>query len=243
MAGTALLRSSDAARKTPSSFDATFRTVGGVDSGDGDDETGGAVVRRRDGRDEAGGDFDAFVRAEAAELLRLASLVTWDQALGEDLVQECLFRLARRWPRVRAMEHRRAYARRVLLNLAFDTSARRTRQRAELDRRPGGPLEQPDDSTERAIRVVDVTFELKAALGSLARRQRAVLVLRYLEDLSEAETAELLGCSIGTVKSTASRALERLRTAVSSENGDALEGERDESDLETSTNERKGARR
>lgn len=176
-------------------------------------------MRGQDARDAARGDFDAFVRAEAADLLRVAYVVTWDLPSGEDLVQECFLRLARRWPRVRKMEHPRAYARKVLFNLALDGSAGRSRRRAELSP-PGAGAERPDDATERAMQVVDVNFELRAALGTLAPRQRAVLVLRYLEDLSEAEVAELLGCSLGTVKSTASRALDRLRATTSTWGGD-----------------------
>jgi RNA polymerase sigma-70 factor (sigma-E family) len=177
-------------------------------------------MRRRDTRDEVRDDFDAFVRAEAADLLRTAYVVTWDLPLAEDLVQECLLRIAHRWPRVRTMDHSRAYARRVLFNLALDSSARHARQRAELARAGAGDhFEHADDSTERAMQVVDVTFELAAALATLASRQRAVLVLRYLDDLSEAEVADLLGCSAGTVKSTASRALDRLRASTSTWDG------------------------
>ena len=179
-------------------------------------------MRGRDARDEARGDFEAFVHAEAADLLRTAYLVTWDLPLAEDLVQECLLRLARRWPWVRTMEHPLAYARKVLFNLALDSSARHSRQRAELGRSGGDHLEHaehPDDSTERAMQIVDATVVLKAALATLAPRQRAVLALRYLEDLSEAEVADLLGCSVGTVKSSASRALDRLRASTSTWDG------------------------
>jgi len=174
----------------------------------------------REARDQARGDFDDGVRAEAAHLLQTAYLVTWDLPLAEDLAQECLLRIARRWPRVRSMDYPVAYARKVLFNLALDGATRHARQRAELGRAGGGDhLEHSDDSTERAMRVVDATFVLKAALATLAPRQRAVLVLRYLEDLSEAEVADLLGCSVGTVKGTASRALDRLRASTSSWDG------------------------
>jgi RNA polymerase sigma-70 factor (sigma-E family) len=178
-------------------------------------------MRRGDAREETRGDFDAFVRSEAAGLLRTAYLVTSDLPLAEDLVQECLMRLARRWPRVRTMEHPVAYARKMLFHLALDSSARRARHRAELAHRAGvDHLDHPDDSSERAIRLVDATVELAAALATLAPRQRAVLVLRYLEDLSEAEVADLLGCSVGTVKSTTSRALDRLRAQTSNWDGE-----------------------
>jgi RNA polymerase sigma-70 factor (sigma-E family) len=166
-------------------------------------------------------DFDAFVDSQAAGLLRTAYLVVWDLPLAEDLVQECLLRIARRWPRVRDMDNPGGYARKVLFNLALGSAARTTRHRAELGR-GDDHLEHPDHSTEQAVQLVDASFELKAALATLAPRQRAVLVLRYLEDLSEAEVAELLSCSVGTVKSTASRALDRLRTSTTSWSRDSV---------------------
>jgi DNA-directed RNA polymerase specialized sigma24 family protein len=137
-------------------------------------------------RDRARDEFERFVAETTDDLLRTAYLVLWDLAGAEDLVQECLFRVARRWPRVRSMEHPTAYARRIVVNLALDGAERRRRHNAEL----------------------------LAVLGTLAPLQRAVLALRYYDDLSEAQVAEILGCSVGTVKSTAWRALERLRTVL-----------------------------
>lgn len=172
-------------------------------------------VRREDAREEARRDFDAFVRSQAASLVRTAYLVTWDLPLAEDLVQECLFRIARRWPRVRTMEQPLAYARKVVFHLALDSSARHARDRAELARARFDDPGHRDDAGERALRLVDASLELEAALATLTPRQRAVLVLRYLEDRSEADVAELLGCTVGTVKSTASRALDHLRAQTS----------------------------
>lgn len=157
-------------------------------------------------------DFDDFVAAVAAELLRTASLITWDRAAAEDLVQEALFKVARRWPRVRGMEHPVAYARKIVVNLALDASKRHRRHRSEL-----GPAdyvgETPDHAAARAFATIDTASDLTTALASLPPRQRAVLALRYFDDLTEAETAKVLGCTVGTVKSTTSRALERLRTS------------------------------
>jgi RNA polymerase sigma-70 factor (sigma-E family) len=163
-------------------------------------------------------EFEQFVTASSASLLRTAYLIAWDLTEAEDLVQECLLAVARRWPRVRGMEHPYAYARRMLINLALDGAARRSRRRQELD--PDAPsivAQMADDSCARALRDVDVRSELTQALGSLAPRQRAVLVLRYFEDLPEAQVARVLGCSVGTVKSTASRGLTRLQAALAAD--------------------------
>jgi RNA polymerase sigma-70 factor (sigma-E family) len=154
-------------------------------------------------------DFDEFVAGSLEQLLRTAYLITWDAGDAEDLVQECLFKVARRWPRVRGMAQRQAYARRILVNLALDDARGRARRHSELD---GAPvLEGP----ARDLLVgLETRAELLDALALLSPRQRAVLVLRYFNDLTEAQTAEVLGCSPGTVKSSASRGLARLREAL-----------------------------
>lgn len=160
-------------------------------------------------------EFEQFVADTAHDLLRTAYLVVWDLAGAEDLVQECLFRVARRWPRVRSMDHPAAYARRILVNLALDNATRRARHRSELDLSSRVPLEdRHDESAARALGMVESSSELIDAIGELPGRQRVTLVLRYFEDLTEAQVAETLGCSVGTVKSTTSRALERLRQTV-----------------------------
>lgn len=162
--------------------------------------------------DRARQEFELFVAHATKDLLRTAYLVAWDLSTGEDLVQECLLRVARRWPRVRAMQYPEAYARRVLLNLALDGAKSRGRDRAELGAERAVTLQFLGDAPAAvALGAVDNRDELVTALGALAPRQRAVLVLRYLEDLSEAQTAQALGCSVGTVKNTASHALEKLR--------------------------------
>jgi RNA polymerase sigma-70 factor (sigma-E family) len=167
-------------------------------------------VSRRLARTKA--EFDRFVTESGEGLLRTASLITWDAAAAEDLVQECLLRVARHWPRVRAMDHPRAFARTVLVNLALDDGRRRSRHRAELNGTGRSHVEDHED--DRAVRVlgrVEASADLTRALATLPSRQRAALVLRYFDDLTEAQTADAMGCSIGTVKSTTSRALERLR--------------------------------
>lgn len=158
-------------------------------------------------------EFEQFVTERTDALLRTAYLVAWDAAEAEDLVQECLLTVARRWPRVRRMDHPHAYARRVLINLALDGANRRSRRRSELHE-PALP-EAADENSLRALESIDSRAELVQALGTLPPRQRAVLVLRYFEDLTEAQIAAVLGCSVGTVKSTASRGLTRLHAAMS----------------------------
>jgi RNA polymerase sigma-70 factor (sigma-E family) len=166
-------------------------------------------------RDRTRAEFDRFVVRHSDGLLRTGYLITADLLETEDLVQECLLRVARRWPRVRSMEHPEAYARRILVNLAVRGSWKRTRRNKELqtsESRFDGDLLVERAVLDRPLR--DAGGELFAALRSLPARQRAVLVLRYFGDLSEADVAETLGCSLGTVKSTASRALARLREAL-----------------------------
>ena len=81
-------------------------------------------------------DFDEFVAGNVEQLLKTAYLITWDAGEAEDLVQECLFKVARRWPRVRGMAQPRAYARRILVNVALDDARCRARRRGELDAAP-----------------------------------------------------------------------------------------------------------
>ncbi len=154
-------------------------------------------------------DFDEFVAAHVNDLLRTAYLIAWDEVEAEDLVQECLFKVARRWPRVRSMDQPRAYARRILINLATDGARGRARRRVELEPPPASGAERSVDP----LAALDTHAELVEALGQLPPRQRAVLVLRYFHDLTETQAAEVLGCSPGTVKSNASRGLARLREA------------------------------
>jgi RNA polymerase sigma-70 factor (sigma-E family) len=162
--------------------------------------------------------FEDFVQAHTRELLRTACLITWDDAEAEDLVQECLLRVSSRWRRVRSMDMPLAYARRVLINLALGGRDRRSRRRVELRGPDHGDVsglgdadERADPNAEAALHALGEWSELIGALGQLAPQQRTVLVLRYVDDLSEAQVADLLGCSTGTVKSRASRGLARLR--------------------------------
>ena len=155
-------------------------------------------------------DFDRFVADSSDTLLRTAYLIVWDLGEAEDLVQETLLEVARRRPRIRRMERPLAYARRILVNRALSGSARRTRRRQELTAAmPSEPAVVVDGAAE-----IGAADELMSALATLPPRQRAVLVLRYFLDLPEAEVAAALKCSLGTVKSTASRGLARLEQAM-----------------------------
>ena len=158
-------------------------------------------------------EFDRFAARAWDPLLRTGFLMTGDAADAEDLVQETLLKVARRWHRVRGMDHPAAYARRILINLVLHEAGRRSRRRAELWPRDGR-ADAADDSAARALREVEDLAEFRWALAALPARQRAVLVLRYWADLPVAEVAGILGCSQATVTSTASRAAARLAGAL-----------------------------
>ena len=151
--------------------------------------------------------FAEFVEASSGRLVRTAYLVLGDLAEAEDVAQEALAKVAQRWPRVRRMASPYGYARRVLFNLALEANRRRRRDPepvAELPEFTG------DDDTEQVV-ARDV---IVGAILMLPPRQRATLVLRYWEQLTEAETAKVLGCSVGTVKSQTSKAIQGLRKVL-----------------------------
>jgi len=153
--------------------------------------------------------FEDFVHARAGSLLRTALLLTGqNRAEAEDLLQLALERAYRHWHRVCDSGDPERYVRRILANASADRWRRLTRrpeQALPAGEGPGIP--------DRTAEVADRDFLLRALAG-LPPRQRAVLVLRYFDDLSEAEVAEMLGCSLGTVKSQAARGLARLRDAA-----------------------------
>jgi RNA polymerase sigma-70 factor (sigma-E family) len=147
-------------------------------------------------------DFDEFVAARSTSLLRTAYLLTRDHALAEDLLQTALTKSWFAWSRIAGDPE--PYVRKVLVN-TFATWWRRKwngeHAHAELPERSSG-----DEHSG-----VDQRHDLWDAMGRLPRRQRAVIVLRFVEDLSEAETARVLDISPGTVKSQTSKALAKLR--------------------------------
>jgi RNA polymerase sigma-70 factor (sigma-E family) len=154
--------------------------------------------------------LERFVAERGDRLLRTAALLAGSQADGEDLLQTALERLLRHWRRIdRDPEN---YVRRTLYNLAADGWRRqRVQQRKAVLFEPAAPV---DPAT-----AVDLRDAVVRVLVRLPPRQRAVLVLRYFEELSEAETAAALGCSVGTVKSAAARGLARLREMTASAEG------------------------
>ena len=148
-------------------------------------------------------EFSAFVSAQRAVLVRLAALLlTGDRATAEDVVQTALTRLYLTWPKVRP-DTLNAYARRSVVNAVIDD------RRKLFRRRERSQAELPDVTTVES-RDVDQTAVI-ALLSTLPARMRAAVVLRYIEGLNAAETADALGCSEGTVRSQSARGLERLR--------------------------------
>ncbi|RLK23331.1 RNA polymerase sigma-70 factor (sigma-E family) [Micromonospora sp. M71_S20] len=156
-------------------------------------------------RDAHGAEFDDFVRTRSVAMLRVAYLLTGDRHAAEDLLQEVLEQVYVRWRRVRTSPE--AYARRALVNRSINRWRRRARRPEQaLGDNDGVARDHADDIALRQAVV--------AALRTLPPRQRAAVVLRYLEDLSVADVAGALRCSEGTVKSHASRGLAHLREAV-----------------------------
>lgn len=149
-----------------------------------------------------------YVRGQWPALVRYATALCGNPTEAEELVQSALVRVALRWPFVRDKDNPDGYVRRAIVN-GYLTTWRRVRSR-EL------PVADPPDiaTAPDGTAGVDDVMTVRRALAGLPPRQRAVLVLRYLEDRSEQETAELLGCSIGTVKSQAAKALAKLRGAL-----------------------------
>ncbi|MDX6209993.1 MAG: hypothetical protein QOE24_2384 [Frankiales bacterium] len=151
-------------------------------------------------------EFAAFVAGSGRRLLRTAVLLTGDHGHAEDLVQTALERTARRWTRLDGAPE--AYARVVLARLATD---RWRRLRSRVGEVSGAP---PERTHGDFVGQVVVRQALIGAMLQLTPSQRAVLVLRFFDDLSEAQTAAALGVSAGTVKSTTSRATARLRALL-----------------------------
>jgi RNA polymerase sigma-70 factor (sigma-E family) len=154
--------------------------------------------------DRTPGELEGLLAERGDQLMRTAVLLTGSRDAGQDLLQNALERLIRHWRRLAGDPE--AYLRRTLYNLAVDGFRRQGRLQRKLLLLKAGTPPSPDPTA-----VVDLRDALVRMLLQLPPRQRAVLVLRYWEQLTEAETAAVLGWPEGTVKSATSRGLQRLR--------------------------------
>ncbi len=155
-------------------------------------------------------EYVEFVAAASASLRRTAFLVCGDWHRADDVVQDALCKLYRSWAKVDRDGNPLAYARRTVVNAALDSGRRPWRREVPTADLPTDRVPSYDDpAAGHADR-----DEVLTALATLAPRQRACVVLRYYEDLSVEQTAQILGCSEGTVKSQAARGLDTLRTAI-----------------------------
>jgi len=160
--------------------------------------------------------FTEFAVASRTRLRRTAYLMCGDWDRAGDHVQEALVRVYLRWPRLQRQGGELAYARRAVASVVIDESRRRS------SRELPAPPDPTRATTEDVAAAVTDRAALLAALGGLAPRQRACVVLRYFEELDVRETAAVLGCSEGTVKSQTSRALAALRSTFESASRDEL---------------------
>jgi len=164
------------------------------------------VSDRSQSIDPSNAGFAAFVAAGWSRYLWMASVLSGDRHHGEELLQECLVKLYLRWRQVARRGDPHAYLRRMLIN-GNVSRWRRWRREWPVADAPDLPdvratVHEPEDALRRAVR-------------GLPRQQRAVIILRYFEDLTEKDTAATLGCSVGAVKSTHARALAKLREMTS----------------------------
>jgi RNA polymerase sigma-70 factor (sigma-E family) len=148
--------------------------------------------------------FEAYVRARTPALSRLAYLLTGDHHLAEDLVQQTFLRVAGRWRRVVSAGDPDAYVKKVLYHQHISWWQRSKRV-------PEAALGETDRPTADVADDIATAVAVRRALARLGPRQRAALILRYFEDYTEAQTAEILGCRVGTVKSQVRDGLNRLR--------------------------------
>lgn len=146
--------------------------------------------------------FDAFVRARLPQLLRFGRVLTGSNEAAADLVQDALERTIMHWSRVESRDDPEGYVRRVMVNRNISIWRRLRRERITDTLPDDGYVDRHRDR------------ELWSALLTLPPRQRAVIALRYYEDKTEAEVAEILGCSVGTVKSQASKGISKLRVLM-----------------------------
>jgi RNA polymerase sigma-70 factor (sigma-E family) len=154
--------------------------------------------------------YEEFADSRLSALLRYATMLTGDPHTAQDLVQDTMVRVQLNWRRVARSDSPDGYVRRMLTNQFIDLRRgswlKRVLLRAEPEPVRAVPTDHADETAER-----DRVWSM---LAGLPRQQRAALVLRYYEDLPDAEIAEALGCAVGTVRSSISRALATLRTEL-----------------------------
>ena len=153
-------------------------------------------------------DFAEFVAARSRQLTRLAYVLTGDQYAAEDLLQNALIKAAANWGRIHTAPE--AYVRRIMYREQASWLRRRAR------RRETSVAQVPEPAAGDDAASVEARLALRDALLALPPRRRAVLVLRYLEDLPESQVADILGCSVGTVRSQTHKAVTQLRSALPS---------------------------
>jgi RNA polymerase sigma-70 factor (sigma-E family) len=164
--------------------------------------------------------FEEFAAARLGAVVRFAAVLAGERALAEDIVQEVLIRAHARWDQIGCLDRPEAYVRKMIVNeyLSWRRRSWRLVPAGALEAGPDRPGRDPAvDHAERDA--------LLAEVGRLPRRQKAVLVLRYYEALSDPEIAEVLGCTPGTVRGYASRALATLRVDLSRTPSDAVRKE------------------
>lgn len=150
--------------------------------------------------------FEEFVASRGRDLWRSAWLLTGDAHKAEDLVQAALLKCWRRWPAISQDGSVEAYVRRAMVTTYSDWWRRKWRSELPTEALPEGP--------GAATYLIEERQDTLVALAGLPRGQRAVLVLRFYDDLTEAQTADVLGVTVGTVKSQTSRALKALRSSA-----------------------------
>ena len=153
--------------------------------------------------------YEEFARARLAPLARYAVMLTGDRHSAEDLVQETMVRAQLKWRKVSRADAPEQYVKRMMVNLYLDWQRGSWWKRVLVRADAGAGLGVPDTAEGSADR--DVIWQ---ALSHLPRQQRAALVLRFYEDLSDAEIAEVLGCTVGTARGYVSKALTALRARL-----------------------------
>jgi RNA polymerase sigma-70 factor (sigma-E family) len=169
--------------------------------------------------DDASAEFHDFFERHYAELSRLAFLLTGEANGADDLAADAMLALWHRWDRLRAADHPVAYARGVVANMARNRTRRAIRERSRISLLWNGRTERTDEPDTAAA------LDVRAALARLPFRKRSCVVLRHAFDLSEKETAQALGISVGTVKSQTSKGMTELRRLLAVQtSGELVEG-------------------